>query len=138
MPLLAVEDNDDMRNMIAEALQSDAVAVNAASTGEEAISIIGKDGIPELLITDIDLGVGINGISLARYVRERDPNIPILIISGKPWLLDTSLVAKNVHYLHKPFKLGTLLNTVRKLKNISPPQAGARRRSAAADLVNVL
>jgi two-component system cell cycle sensor histidine kinase/response regulator CckA len=115
MTLLAVDDDDDTRNMIVDALQSDTVVVNTARTGEEAVFIVEKDGSPELLITDIELGPGLNGISLAKYVRARDPNIPILIISGQPWLLDNSLLSKNVAFLYKPFKLRVFLSTLRKL-----------------------
>jgi DNA-binding NtrC family response regulator len=115
MPLLAVDDDSDTRDIIVELLQNDGVVVTAASTGEEAISIINEDGIPELLLTDIDLGSGLNGIALATYVRILDPNIPILIISGQRWLPNSSLLTENVQFLHKPFKLLVFLNTMRKL-----------------------
>ena len=80
--VLVVEDEPQMRKFIRASLTSHGYRVLEASTGEEAQAIFGNDQHIEVLLTDIDLGHGMNGFELARWTRETHPDVRILLTSG--------------------------------------------------------
>lgn len=80
---LIVEDEDLMREYLADNLSSfcaEWIAADTASDGQEAIEKLEKarfDGI----ITDIRMPV-MDGLAMSKAIREQDPQIPILILTG--------------------------------------------------------
>ena len=80
---LIVEDEDLMREYLASRLSAmcaEWCAADTAVDGQEAMEKIGKthfDGI----ITDIRMPV-MDGLAMSTAIREKDPQIPILILSG--------------------------------------------------------
>lgn len=80
---LIVEDEDLMREYLANNLSvfcSEWTAADTAADGQEAIEKIEKrhfDGI----ITDIRMPV-MDGLAMSKVIREKNPRIPILILSG--------------------------------------------------------
>jgi DNA-binding response OmpR family regulator len=81
--ILLVEDELLIREMMAEALQAAGFATLVASDGQEAIKMF-AEGREELrgLITDINFSDGLDGWQLARAVRERSSDLPVVYISG--------------------------------------------------------
>jgi DNA-binding response OmpR family regulator len=97
-----------------------------AVDGVEALGL-GMDERVDLLITDFEMPT-ITGLELAKQARRRTPELPILLISGRPAL---AAVARNHGYrfLPKPFDLDELMAMVRSLT--SQPPDGPRAQSAA-------
>jgi signal transduction histidine kinase/CheY-like chemotaxis protein len=52
-----------------------------AKTGEEALGILSADPAIDLVITDMQMP-GMDGMMLARHIRERHPQIPVMLLSS--------------------------------------------------------
>lgn len=79
--ILVVEDDDDCRNGIVEALTAERFRVRAFSDGREALERI-RQSPPALLLLDLRIP-GVDGARLIREVREgAGPTTPIYVISG--------------------------------------------------------
>ena len=82
--LLLVDDDPIIRRMYCEFFSECGWTVTKAATAEEALAF-DPDGIsPSILITDIDLGRGMDGFELGPKARDRWPQIDIVYISGRP------------------------------------------------------
>ena len=82
--ILLVEDDRDVRQLIVMLLKRVAnAAVYDAPNGEAALALLQNIGRPvQLLISDINLGPGINGIDMAHQVAELSPATRIVLMSG--------------------------------------------------------
>ena len=56
--------------------------VSAAADGPAALQLLDRGFSPDMLLTDVLLPDGMDGIALARKVRARWPGIPVLYMSG--------------------------------------------------------
>jgi CheY-like chemotaxis protein len=101
---LFVDDSADVRSFyqrVAQALGRPAVVTG---TYAEALEAVAKDGPPQVVVTDLELGDSSQkgGLDLVRWIEEHcSPKPPILVVSGKVGL-DQSIVGKGVHVLSKP------------------------------------
>jgi len=114
--VLLVEDDDAVRNALGRMLGSLGFSVLEASTGDEALELIGHaqdDGI-DLVVTDIRMP-GISGPELARRIRAvRD--VPVLFVSGySADLAEDIRSARRTHVLDKPFDSASLAEAIRTL-----------------------
>lgn len=78
--ILLVEDDDLVRDMLAQVLQRAGHAVENAANGEEATEILQKTE-PDLMITDIIMPKK-SGITLISEVSNKHPRMEIIAISG--------------------------------------------------------
>lgn len=114
--ILVVEDQDEIRQLLAESLDECGHEVSTARAAEEAIEIPGYDGRIEVLVTDITLPGGMTGLDVARKARELMPELKILTISGNA--TDESIRASHLDrctFLPKPFRPGDLNRAVGEL-----------------------
>jgi len=117
--ILVVEDDDEVRAAISELLTDGGFRVQTAATGREAIAII-EDMPVDLMVTDIGLPGGLDGIQTARCARLRQPALKCLFISGQhePIVCDR----ERDDFMAKPFRQPELLGCVWKvLRGNSPP-----------------
>ena len=114
--ILIVDDEDLIRELLADAL-SDDFKVLAARNGEESLTLFEqhRDEI-ELVITDLIMPQ-MRGDALAERVRELRPTLPIIFISGYEREIETdALLAKGrAAFLPKPFDVLTLTSTLREV-----------------------
>ena len=113
--ILIVEDDVFLRDGLCEILSKENYTVTVASTVSQAKKFIDTDSF-NLLIFDVMLPDG-NGFDLCMSVREKDSNIPILIL---PACDDEVQVVRGLDagaddYVTKPFKLLELLSRIRAL-----------------------
>jgi CheY-like chemotaxis protein len=81
--VLLVEDECLLREMLGETLSEAGLSVSAATSGEEAATLLGSMPPRWALVTDINLGRGkMDGWELARLARQQDPSRGILYMSG--------------------------------------------------------
>ena len=80
--ILVVEDDDGVRAGAVTQLSDLGYKVVAASDGQSALDIIGKDPGIDLLFTDVVLVGGLNGRQLADRARQIRPNLAIVYTSG--------------------------------------------------------
>lgn len=105
--ILVVEDDPDIRSLIADYFAGQGYQVTAAKNGQEARAAIANQP-PRLVILDIGLP-GEDGLSIARFVREQ-LDIAIIIVSGANDPIDRiiGLEIGSDDYLSKPFDIREL------------------------------
>ena len=112
--ILIAEDQDDLRDMIAQTLRLSGYEVVAAEDGERAFQQATKTN-PDLIILDYELP-RLNGRQVCKRLKamETFTNTPILIISsyGSPRHMEASLDAGAEEFIRKPFELEHLISRV--------------------------
>ena len=78
-----VEDDPLVREMLSDTLEQLGWAVVEASDAEAALALP-ESLVPEILITDVNLGPGPDGFELCSLARYRWPAVGIIVISGRP------------------------------------------------------
>ncbi len=116
--ILVVEDEANIRVVVAEQLQSLGYAVDQASDGTAGLAAVTAAARPyDLVLTDITMPGQLNGRALADAVQSRRPETGVLFMSGYP---ETSAVHgehldASVQFLVKPFRKIDLALAVRRL-----------------------
>jgi DNA-binding NtrC family response regulator len=115
MCILLVEDEWLIRTIMAEELVDAGFEVEQAESGDIALSMV---DVPfpffTILVTDIHMPGKTDGIALARFVRQRHPNVPIIYTTGRPDALDADeLQGGRISTLVKPYKPSRLIEAVR-------------------------
>jgi DNA-binding response OmpR family regulator len=83
--IMLVEDEFLIRLTLAEALAEEGYEVIEAESGDEALAALDAAGGPiGLMLTDIQLPGSLDGRALAGRVRERQPGLPVIFMSGRP------------------------------------------------------
>jgi CheY-like chemotaxis protein len=98
--VLLVDDDDAVRLSTADMLNELGYSVVEASSAEEASELFNEGFKVDLLVTD-HLMPGMTGTDLARWVRARRPNLPVLIISG---YAESEGIEPELPRLTKPFR----------------------------------
>jgi CheY-like chemotaxis protein len=82
--ILLVEDNFLVRFDLVLGLEDHGFTVIDAGSAEQALEMICTDDEPpfEVVVTDINLGAGIDGMQFADRLRSRWPDLAIVFISG--------------------------------------------------------
>ena len=113
MDVLLVEDDPLIREMLCEDLADAGINVVQARNGEEGLEVAERSGPPpSVLVTDVDLGPGMDGIELAREACGRWPLLHVVVITGDPANLATMSPALRAGCLLKPFNPRRLLASV--------------------------
>ena len=112
--VLLVEDEDAVRVFASRALKNKGYSVLEARTGEQAMDILRDTEHLDLLITDMMMP-GMDGGTLARFVRVERPGVRIILISGYSEEVARGDVvdSPDIHFLPKPFSLGQLATKVK-------------------------
>jgi DNA-binding response OmpR family regulator len=88
MDVLLVDDETLLRETLAEDLADAGLDVAEAPDAEAALdaaSAAGQaDGPPRVVVTDVNLGRGMDGLALAAEVRRRWPEVGVVVMTGKP------------------------------------------------------
>jgi CheY-like chemotaxis protein len=106
--ILLVEDDPGVRELLVDILRGHGYDVTAANSAEEALERA-RDHVFDLLLSDVDLP-GMNGARLARTLRERQPDLRMVLMSGYPddGTIDGELTERPM-FLRKPFGSAFLL-----------------------------
>jgi CheY-like chemotaxis protein len=109
--VMIVEDNEDMRDMMALALKLVGIVVTTASNGREALAIMQNQPPPCLILLDLMMPV-MDGWEL-RAALSQDPRlaaVPVIVVSALTREPARDLGA--AHYLAKPVDLDKLVELV--------------------------
>jgi DNA-binding response OmpR family regulator len=115
MQILIVEDEDKIANFLRRGLMEESYAVDIAKDGEDALF---KFDVNEYDFVVLDLMIPkVDGISVCRQIREKNKNIPILILTAKDTTEDKikGLDAGADDYVTKPFSFDELTARIRAL-----------------------
>jgi PAS domain S-box-containing protein len=105
---LLVDDEDLVRMSTADMLMDLGYSVVEASSAEEALRLVGDGLRPDVLVTD-HLMPGMTGVELARNLRARRPELPVLIVSG---YAEAEGIAPEISRLTKPFRNSELAESL--------------------------
>ena len=122
MKILIVEDNIELNTALCKGLQNKGFTIDTALDGKSGLN---KSQINEydLIILDLNLPY-INGIKLAKKIRDSNSKIPLLALTARDKLTD-KLVGFDSgfdDYLTKPFAFPELVARVQNLIRRSKPQ----------------
>ena len=103
--VLLVEDNPDVAGASTNLLEQLGYSVRWVPSAESALNEIEKNGV-DVLFSDIVMPGKMNGIDLARLVRKRHPNLPILLTTGYSGAAQT--LGTEFSVLRKPYQMHEL------------------------------
>jgi CheY-like chemotaxis protein len=115
--VLVAEDDPAVRTMLQRLLREAGFEVRTARHGDEALGMaLRASGEFDLVVTDVRMPV-MDGLELARRLRERWPGLPVLYISGYDVELSSGSRRGGIRQslLRKPFDLDELLREVTRL-----------------------
>jgi two-component system response regulator MprA len=124
MRVLVVDDEPALRDALVRALRSEGYHVSSAEDGRGALERIG-DEHPDLIVLDVLMPV-MDGLEVARALRQRGDRTPVLVLTARDSVSDRveGLDAGADDYLVKPFALDELLARIRALLRRSTPASG--------------
>ena len=112
--IMVVEDYDDTRMLLKQALEMLGYSVLEASNGQEAVDIADRER-PDLILMDLDLPI-LDGIAATQRIRQQEhmESVPIVAVTAYP--LSYSRVkafAKGCNeYMPKPIDMSELARVV--------------------------
>ncbi|MFL6547073.1 MAG: response regulator [Povalibacter sp.] len=106
--VLLVEDNEEVAALVTEMLDELGYEVTRAGSAQAALGALANDRAVDLVFSDIMMPGEMDGLDLAREIRNRRPNLPIVLTSGyaEPALRDAE--AEGLRVLGKPYRVDEL------------------------------
>lgn len=106
--ILVVDDEENVLKTLIESLDVLGYEATGAKDGREALEKFDKDGF-ELVITDIRMPE-LNGIELMQKIRTRNPEMPVVIITGYPLAYppEKATTEGAAGYIAKPFRINQI------------------------------
>jgi CheY-like chemotaxis protein len=111
--VLVVEDDPAVREIATAFLQGAGYRVQAVADGETALQRLRDDPAIALLFSDVMLGPGIDGKTLAREARALRPGLAVLLTSGDEEHAVDAEGGEGLRLLRKPWRREQLADAVR-------------------------
>lgn len=136
--ILIVDDEEDIRMLIEGLLDDEGYDTLTASNSDQAYSLIEAEG-PDLVIQDIWLqGSPHDGMAILQTVKNTNPSIPFIMISGHG-TIETAVSSIKVgayDFIEKPFKSDRLLLMIeRALENADLKKQNAELKLRASESI---
>ena len=110
--VLLVEDEDMVRAVAERALVRAGFTVTAAADGEEGLELFAADISFDIVVSDVVMP-GMDGPAMVRTIRERQPAMPVLFMSGyAEEQLRKEIDIDGVEFLPKPFTVQQICDKV--------------------------
>lgn len=112
--VVLIDDDEAMRQSTEQALDLAGFAVSAHGSAEAALGRVGP-GLNGVVVTDIRMP-GMDGMTLLQHVAERDPDLPVILITGHA---EVSLAVEAMRrgaydFIEKPFAVQALATVIRR------------------------
>jgi CheY-like chemotaxis protein len=127
--VLLVEDNPEVMQVSRALLEELGLRVRAVGDAEAALDAL-AEAPADLVISDIVMAGAMNGLRLARTVRERYPGIPVVLATGYSSAAEEA--AGEFLVLRKPYQLADLSRAVARLMADGRGRPGAEQSRRAA------
>ncbi len=121
--VLLVEDEEALRSLVREFLESLGYSVLEAEGGAQAVALAKRHVGPlHVLITDVVMP-GLSGRALAEQVRVARPEIKVLYVSGYPddAIVHHGVLEPGMHFLQKPFTIDLLARKLQVVLGTADP-----------------
>jgi CheY-like chemotaxis protein len=114
---LLIEDDEGVRDLVDLFLGSLGMDVTSCASEQDVRALKSMDF--DLIVSDVMLATGKTGPTLVRAIREQQPNIPCLFISGykQGALSEDDLAVPNTDFLAKPFTKASFTERISRLMN---------------------
>jgi PAS domain S-box-containing protein len=117
--ILVVEDDPDVLDVAVESLRMMGYDVVTAPDGPSALSVLRRDPDIQIMLSDVVMPNGMNGVELAREAVRLRPDLRVLLASGYPMsalpIDDGSPVFDEFPFLSKPYHSSQLAQALRAL-----------------------
>jgi PAS domain S-box-containing protein len=110
--VLLVEDNPDAAEVSAAMLQQLGYEVHRVGDAAAALAAVGAQNF-DLVISDIVMAGAVDGMALARTIRERAPRLPVLLVTGYSEAAENA--GAEFTLMRKPFQLADLSRTAARM-----------------------
>ncbi len=111
--ILVVDDEASMREFLSIALGRMGYQVDAVDSAEEAVKVFSESSY-DVVISDIRIPGGMNGVELLGALKETDPAVQVILITAYA-SVDTAVKAVQLDaldYMIKPFKIEQIKNRI--------------------------
>ena len=112
--ILVVDDEEQMRDLLAKVLERKGYQVSVSGDGAEALALLEKEPA-DLVVTDVRMP-GLNGMEALRAIKELNPEIVVIIMTAFGSIDQAVQAVKEgaYDYINKPFKIDEMLLTIEK------------------------
>jgi CheY-like chemotaxis protein len=110
--ILLVEDNPEVATVSIGLLEQLGYNVRWATDASGALAELEKDGI-DIVFSDVVMPGKLDGVGLAKTIREKNAKIPILLVTG--YSSSTKEIGSEFPILRKPYQLHELSRELQKL-----------------------
>ena len=106
--ILLVEDSDEVAALVAEMLSELGYSATRVASAQAALGALADDREIDLVLSDVMMPGSINGLDLARELRRRRPNLPVILTTGYAGPALQSAYDDGIDVLAKPYELAAL------------------------------
>jgi two-component system response regulator GlrR len=134
-PVLLVDDDKDLLQLIAMRLTAAGYAVTAVESGEAALAAVSV-ARPQVVVTDLRMQ-GMDGMALFDAIHRDSPSLPVVILTAHGTIPEAVTATRRgvFSFLTKPFEPKVLLDTVAEAMRLSSPPASGEFESWRAELI---
>lgn len=112
MKIMVVDDEKNILMLYQSELEEEGYEVIAANSGKEALELFEKEK-PDIVTLDIMMP-DIDGIQVLRQLKEKNPNVPVIMLTAYDYRDDFSIWASDA-YVVKSSDLAPLKETIRQI-----------------------
>ena len=141
LDILIVDDERDIRELVAGVLEDEGYSTRVAADSDAALAALAERR-PSLVLLDVWLqGSRLDGLELLDVLKERDPTLPVLVFSGHG-NIDTAVHAIRrgaVDFIEKPFeaeRLTLLIARATETERLRRENATLKQRVGTDDELN--
>ncbi|HEY6808405.1 MAG TPA: sigma-54 dependent transcriptional regulator [Gemmatimonadales bacterium] len=126
--ILLVDDEANIRKMVGALLQAEGFETSEAANGNVALAAVAEN-LPDAILLDLMMGAGPDGLVTLEQIKQRSPDVPVVMMSGKATLTDAVRATKlgAFQFLEKPLTPEGVLVAVRGALELGRTMAENRR-----------
>lgn len=98
--ILIIDDEEGVRITLKKIVEKEGYQVDTAADSNEAIQLLNNKSY-DTVVTDIILP-GMNGLELLKLIKEKDPDLPVIVITGNPNLETATESVRQAAYDYVP------------------------------------
>jgi len=108
LSILIVDDEEPIRDLLGWLLEDHGHTIYPAADGYKALALLRAEKPVDIVLSDINMP-GMDGVTLCRVIEAEFPNLPVLLISGRP--RPDGIKA----FVAKPFRAAVLTREIEQL-----------------------
>jgi DNA-binding NtrC family response regulator len=121
LDILLIEDDELVRDCLEVALMEAGLETLGSRSAEAALDLLDANEPPSVVVTDINLGSGMDGLAFMRAARAVCPGLPVVFISGRYGELRG--MTESERFLPKPFTTPALLRAIHDVREAAAQSA---------------